>query len=135
MRTFYFDECTSHKLASFIHDLREHGASYDIVHVQHASAHGLKCGMPDLTWMPIVAPLGWIVVTVDNNIRRSKVERAERERLQLRVVYLPEVFAKWRRLEQAVFLLSAWPAIVDETTSAKPGECFDVQLNKRVKKR
>ncbi len=134
---YYFDECTSDRLVRF---LRELGAEpplipkdLEILHVGECSMHGLSRGMPDISWMPIVAAQNWIAVTVDNNIRRRKEERRVRAEAKLRVVYLHEDFAEMKRREQAVFLLTAWPNIVARTLTARAGECFIVQKNHAVK--
>lgn len=134
-RTYFFDECTSHKLVSFLASLREATDDYEIVHIRACDTYGIEEGSDDTVWMPQVAELDWIVVTVDNNIRRRKAEREQREALKLRVVYLHESFARMTKLPQAEYLIRSWLNIVEATMKAKRGECFDVMQNHRVKPR
>ena len=97
------------------------------IHICECGAHDIARGDADVDWMPKVAKLGWVAVTVDNNIQRRREERKVREACGLRVVYLPGKFGRAMQFfQQAVFIIRAWDNILDATKGARSGQCFSV---------
>jgi hypothetical protein len=103
------------------------------IHICECAEHGIERDALDVDWMPKVAKLGWVAVTVDNNIQRRREERKVREACGLRVIYLPGRFGrKMHFFQQAVFVIRAWDNIVQMTKNARPGECFRVTEHHKV---
>lgn len=103
------------------------------VHICDCTHHGISRDAVDIDWMPKVAKLGWVAITVDNNIQRRREEKKVREACGLRVVYLPGRFGrKLHFFEQAVFVIRAWENIVAATKSARAGQCFRVTEHHKV---
>ena len=126
---YFFDNNLSPVIAEALRVLGQ-----DAIHIADCAEHGLHRGDADVEWMPKVAQLGWIAVTVDNHILRRAEERRVRQASGLCVVYLYGAFGrKLKGFQQAVFLMRAWEAIVKATSSAQPGQCFEVTEGMRVR--
>ncbi len=104
------------------------------IHICDCAGHDIARDAMDIDWMPKVAKLGWVAVTVDNNIQRRREERNVRQGCALRVVYLPGKFGRnLRFFQQAVFIIRAWENIIEATNDARSGQCFSVsEKNHRV---
>ena len=102
----------------------------DVVHI--AKTKGFRRDDPDVVWMPKVAAVGWIAVTLDEAIRTVVVEEMTRVKVGLRIVFLAAGFRNLLFLEQAKFLINAWPEILKETEKSRAGHCFRVTAQKKV---
>ncbi len=115
MTRYFFDNNISPAIAESLRALDENA-----IHICECAEHEIERHAADIDWMPKVAKLGWIAITVDNNIRRRAEEKKVREACGLRVVYLPGTFGrKLHFFEQAVFVIRAWQNIVTATKGAR----------------
>jgi hypothetical protein len=123
--TYFFDNNLSYRYANMLRAIRQ-----DVVHI--AKVRDFHRDDPDAVWMPKVAARGWTAITLDERIRRIAVEEMVRAKAGLRVVFLAEGFLHQPFLDQARFLISAWPEILKQTEKSKPGECFRVTAQRKV---
>jgi hypothetical protein len=123
--TYFFDNNLSFRYANMLRAIRQ-----DVVHI--AKTRGFHRDDPDAVWMPKVAAQGWIAVTLDERIRRIAVEEMIHAKAGLRVVFLAEGFLHHSFLDQAKFLINAWPEVLKGTEKSKPGQCFKVTAQKKV---
>jgi len=68
MTTIFFDENMPPMIA---HALRELGKNAVTI---HDHPEGLRPGMPDAEWMPIVGKKGWAILTKDSRILKNPLE-------------------------------------------------------------
>lgn len=80
---YFFDNNVAPAIAEVLRVLRQ-----DTLHICECAEHDIARDDIDIDWMPKVAKLGWVAVTVDNNIQRQREEKRVREACGLRVVYL-----------------------------------------------
>lgn len=67
---YFFDNNISPAIAEALCALDQRA-----IHICDCAAHDIARSDLDVHWMPKVAKLGWIAVTVDNNIQRQREER------------------------------------------------------------
>jgi hypothetical protein len=125
--TYFFDANVSYRYANMLRALEQ-----DVWHI--SKARGFDRRDSDIVWMPKVAEMGWVAVTLDRRILRVAVENYVREKVGLRVVFLAEGFLDKPFFEQAKFLLHAWEPILKATARSKPGECFRVTVRGHVER-
>jgi hypothetical protein len=88
----------------------------------------------DVDWIPKVAADGWVVVTVDHCIRTRPHEREVWRKSGVCIFFLPKGVLKMRLFEQASWIVGAWEMIQTTAASARPGQGFLVQQNKKIER-
>ena len=81
----YFADENAMGLAKVLH--RAHSRN-DVIHPGHVLLPEVRRGSEDLMWMPIVADLGWIVLTRDKRIRSRPAELLTYRECGLRSVWI-----------------------------------------------
>lgn len=125
-RLYFFDNCISPHLARAMKCI---GAN-----VTHLQEEGFQPHTLDVEWIPVVAAKGWVVVTSDLRILSREHERAALRAAGSVAFFLPNSTPRKPRWDQAAFLTKCWPGIVASGEYARPGDCFEVQENGKVKR-
>lgn len=127
---YFFDNNVAPAIAEVLRVLRQ-----DTSHICECAEHGIARDDTDIAWMPKVAKLGWVAVTIDNNIQRQREEKRVREESGLRVIYLPGALGrKLDFFKQAVVVVRSWESIVEATTDCRAGDCFQVTMHHKVQR-
>jgi hypothetical protein len=107
---FFFDNCTSPRLASTLHGFIETDG-HSAFHVKD-----LACGRhaPDIEWIKMLGDDNaiWTVVTGDHRILKNHAERAAFRGAGLRGFVLASGYYKIAVHQQASLLLWRWPEMV-----------------------
>ena len=133
---FFFDNCTSPKLASTI-DGYVRNPNSQAVHIRDCAAAGLEipASATDVQWIEALGadPREWIVVTGDARIRKVAAERAAFRRARLKGFLLPPSYQKIPVNQQASALLWRWPDLVDVIARFGAPTLIGVPLSKSGK--
>ena len=80
----------------------------------------LSAGMLDDDWIPVIGRRGWVVITNDKRLRTRPAQAELAIQHSLKVIHLFNSghLTAW---DQAVQLLSRWPAIEQKTAVDQPG--------------
>jgi len=120
---FFLDNNLSPKLAAVLRAL-----DHDVVHLREHFAESAA----DVDWIPEVAANGWTVITVDHAIRSRPHEREVWRSSRICVFFLQKGVLKLRIHDQVAWVVSAWEGIVRAASRARPGQCFLLQMNRKI---
>jgi hypothetical protein len=89
----------------------------------------------DTIWIPAVAAKegNWVVLSGDRRLLTSPQNCAALTQAQLSVFVMPAKFHDGGRMPQAERLFKYLPEIVKAARTMKRGQCFDVQMNGRIR--
>lgn len=124
---FFFDHCISRKLARAFKEL-----GLDVMALVDHWPEADSVTVKDTVWMPVVAAMGRIAVSVDKKISRNPEERRVRREARLTTFYLHKDYANAVGWDQVVMLVRWWPAIVSAAERCKQGDCFTTTINGKV---
>jgi hypothetical protein len=120
---FFLDNNLSPKLAAVLRAL-----DHDVIHLRERFPENAD----DVDWIPRVAAEGWIVVTLDHAIRSRPHEREAWRASRATIFFLPKGVLDLRLHEQAAWIINAWEGIAKAAVKARPGQCFLLQMNRKV---
>lgn len=112
MTLFFLDNCVPPPIGLVLRELDK-----DVRILQEE----FQADAADTDWMPVVEKHDWIVLTVDNKIRRRDVEREMLKGSKLRMVFLPKPFGREQLWDQVIKILQWWPAIEKACEKLAPG--------------
>jgi hypothetical protein len=110
--TFFFDACLSRAIPRILLEL-----GVDARHLRDHFPEDAK----DTEWIPQVGERGWVVVTVDNAIKKNSAERKALRDANVTAVFLGKWFLRRQRWEQAAWILKYWRTIEQAANEAVPG--------------
>lgn len=126
MRLFV-DNCISIRLVEGIRCFAQF-QEYEIAHLREKFAEGAD----DIDWIPQLASEGgWVIVSGDPRISRSKAERAAWIESGLTAFFFTEPFARKKFWIQAEVMVRWWPQIVLRARTAPVGSGFLVPWDGR----
>jgi hypothetical protein len=118
--TFFFDNCISKAIPRILTEL-----DVDACHLtQHFPAD-----TNDTEWIPWVGYRGWIVVTVDNEIKRNTPEREALRSADIVAFFFGRWFLDRQKWDQATWIVKHWRAIETHARSAQTGTI--ISINRR----
>lgn len=122
---FFFDNQLSPHLARAIGALADADGD-EVAHLRERFSPDTK----DVVWIPALAhEQGWIVITADLNIVRTRAERPVWKSSGLVGFFLKKGWMSLTPWDQAWRLVKWWPVIVEQARLAAPGSTYAVQVN------
>jgi len=121
--TFFFDNCISPKHVEMLRVFKQ-----DVCHL----GESFSGNTPDEVWIPEVAKRGWVLVTIDRNIKARPHERLALQQSKLTSFFLIKGFESQKLLAFAAALLDVWPHIVAAAEQAQPGSLYSVTFKGKV---
>lgn len=86
----------------------------------------------DEVWIPEIGKRGWVLVTVDRNIKAKPHERLALQQSNVTAFFLVKGFADQKLLSFAAALLDVWPEIHKTAEQSQPGMLYRVPLRGKV---
>lgn len=123
---YFFDNNLSPRYAAMLRALD--------VDVTHLREHYGRGDIDDEVWMPEIAKEGWVAVTQDRAIERRPHQAALRQRVGLRMIYLPSAFMKMPLWDQATFLVRLWRQIDQAAEDMRGGVGLLLQQRGRFRR-
>jgi PIN like domain len=118
---FFFDNCTSPRLAAAIGAISE----YEVKHLRDL----FSADTPDIDWLRQLAEEGdWIIISGDTRIFKTPHEREAWHSTRLTGFFWSPQWLKKKLWEQAWRLVRWWPKIEDQAKLIEAGAAFEIPL-------
>lgn len=117
---FIVDECIPPVLATFMMKLRA-GYLYSMRDEGHD-----YLGKPDEEWIPAATNRGFIIITCDRNMLKTKAIANALHKAQAIAIFLPSYFAQATPYDKTLWLLKVWPKIREYAATMKSGDTIKI---------
>jgi hypothetical protein len=118
--TYFFDNCVSPKLVRMLAAL-----GVDAIALRDKFPVDVK----DTEYLPQLRNTGWVLVTSDLRIRRTKTEAKALMQSGVTSLFLGPSFMKMRLWQQATWLVTHWPQIESSANQLSIGTAARIEYN------